>query len=166
MKKKPFRQPQPTPAELTGTLLDFIRNKFYAEAPADFHKDRRRLLQWVVLWPATWLDERGVTLTTDRYKQLVTDCLMDAVRFGDTRVIQYVPAWLGKVIQSHFVHHAEEIYEEAKSMRTLTEQAVITFGRVERRETVEPLASAANILRAGPRRKSPAVVAKQLGLFS
>jgi hypothetical protein len=165
MKPKPFRQRQPTPDELTCGLLDFIRNKFYAEKPGDFQKDRRRLLQWVVLWPAQWLDERGVTLTTDRYQKIVQDCLMDSVRFGDTRAIQYIPAWLGKVIQSHFIHHADEIYTEAKAMRTLADQALVSIGRVERRPTVEPLAAASKVLAAGQRKKKLATPQKQLGLF-
>ena len=53
---------QPTPSEMTGSLLEFLRVKFYNQ-PGDekrFAQDRSRLLKWVVLWPASWLNARGV----------------------------------------------------------------------------------------------------------
>ena len=52
--KVPLRK-QPTPQELLDHLADFIERKFYAGRPIDFTKDRGRLLEWVILWPAGWL---------------------------------------------------------------------------------------------------------------
>jgi hypothetical protein len=54
---------------------------------------------------------------------------MEALRHGDTLNITYRPAWLAKVIQSHFATHGDEIYEEAKSMRNLVDHAMVIAGK-------------------------------------
>lgn len=93
---------QPTPQELRDELLGFLQRKFYPGQPVAFAKDRRRLLDWVILWPAKWLDDRGVTIPADRYRAIFMSVFMDGLRFGDTANITYLPAWLAKCIQSHF----------------------------------------------------------------
>jgi hypothetical protein len=83
---------QPTPQELLDDLLGFLQRKFYQGQPVAFAKDRRRLLDWVVLWPAAWLDERGVTLPAARYREIFMSVFMDGLRFGNTENITYLPA--------------------------------------------------------------------------
>ena len=71
MKPRKFKHlKHPTPKELTDTCLDFLRRKFYQQ-PGDekgFAQDRSRLLSWVVLWLAGWLNSRGVTIHGDAYR--------------------------------------------------------------------------------------------------
>src|SRR5579872_3818331 len=88
---------QPTPQELLDGLLDFVQRKFYSDHPLAFTKDRPRLLKWVVLWPAAWLNKRGVTLPADRYREIFMAVFMDGLRFGDTGNITYFPAYLAKI---------------------------------------------------------------------
>ncbi|MDE2020942.1 MAG: hypothetical protein KGJ13_11450, partial [Patescibacteria group bacterium] len=106
---------------MAAELMDFVQTKFYEGDPAGFSKDRRRLLQWVILWPAEFLDEKGVTLPPDRLKQIFVDTILLALQQGNTGNIKYRPAWLGRVIQSHFKIHWDDIYQEAKSARLLAE---------------------------------------------
>lgn len=123
--KQPPATRQQTPAELLGQCLSFLQRKYYQDKDRQFAQDRQRLLQWVVLWPAKWFNERGVTIHTSQYLQIFTEVFMDGLRFGNTGNITYLPAWLAKVIRSHFDHHGDEIYAAAKSMRTLTDSIVL-----------------------------------------
>ena len=113
-KTPPSSRRQSTPQELRDDLLAFLERKFYPTHHIAFLKDRTRLLDWVVLWPAKWFDDRGVTVPADRYKAIFMGVFLDGLRFGNTGNITYLPAWLAKVIQSHFAMHGEEYYEQAK----------------------------------------------------
>ena len=172
MKRRPQPAParkQPTPQELRDACLDFLQRKFYQGHAVDFAKDRPRLLAWVVLWPAKWLNERGVTIPASRYQELFQTVIMDALRLGDTGNITYLPAWLAKVIQSHFACHGDEIYAEAKSMRTLVEHTMLITGQMPHAapDPVRELAAAAALLkpRKAPKRPSKASVNDQLTLL-
>jgi hypothetical protein len=152
-KKRRNRQPlrfktvktasQITSQELTDDLLDFIRRKFYEGDAVGFNKDKRRLLQWVVLWPATYIEERGVTLPPVRYKKLFIGIMMLALQQGNTGQIIYRPAWLGKCVQSHFKIHWDEIYQEAKSARSLAEHTLTIAGRLPVAKKPDPIAEMA-----------------------
>ena len=126
---------QPTTSELTEDLLAFLGRKFYAGEGVAFAKDRSRLLAWVVLWPASWLQSRGVTISTENYRKIFLAVFLDAMIHG-TEKIRYRPAWLKQVIQSHFAMHGDEIYAEAKAVRSLVENALALTGKCA---TVNPL---------------------------
>jgi len=108
----------------------------------------------VILWPASWFNKKGVTVPADRYKKIVTDILMTAVQLGNTEAIRYRPAWLMKVIQSHFTIHGDEYYEEAKSIRNLTDHALLFAGKAAVRapDPVGELAAACRLLKPTKRR--------------
>ena len=146
MKRRPLpARKQPTPQELRDDLLAFLDRKFYPGRPIDFAKDRRRLLDWVVLWPAKWLDDRGVTIPGDRYRDIFMGVFMDGLRFGHTENIAYFPAWLAKVIQSHFAVHGDEIYDEGKNLRAVLERTLFVAGKqvAQPPDPVRSLAAAA-----------------------
>jgi len=135
--KRPF-VPQPTPKELTEELLGFLGRKFYQGDGVNFQKDRSRLLAWVVLWPASWLQSRGVTISTENYRKIVMEVFMDAVIHG-TEKIRYRPAWLKQVIQSHFAMHGDEIYDAAKALRSLVENAIAITGKLTPGKVSDPM---------------------------
>src|SRR5215469_1781942 len=119
------RLKQTVAQDLRDDLLRLLWTKFHRDDPGgdsvvarSFAQDRDRLLKWVILWPAAWLNNRGVTLPADRYKQIFSSIILEAVRHGNTSRIKYRPAWLKTVLQSHFRIHGEEYYNEAKSART------------------------------------------------
>ena len=145
-----FERKQLTSEELRDRMLGFIQRKFYEGHATEFNMDRRRLLAWVILWPAQWLIERGVTLPDDQFVEIFEGIFMDALRLGNTGKINYLPAWLAKVIQSHFAIHGDEIYERAKSIRTLAESALLVAGKASlaRPDPVRDLALAHRLLTA------------------
>jgi hypothetical protein len=131
---------QPTPEELRDKLLHFIQTHFYQSQPIVFAKDRPRLLKWVVLKLATYLDEKAVSISTARYQEIMQALLLDALRFGNTGNITYLPAWLGRCVDSHMAVHGEKYYEEGKANR----ESIQTH-----------LAGAMNIAQAGAQGRDP-----------
>ena len=163
---KSVSRAQPTPLELRDDLLDFLERKFYSGHRIEFVKDRPRLLAWVVLWPAEWLDKRGVTIPLDRYREIFMKVFMDALRFGDTGNITYLPAWLAKIIQSHFACHGDEIYAEAKSLRTIVEHVLLVTGGAVNQpaDPLRSLAQAARLIKT-PKRRPKSSSKQQLTLL-
>ena len=152
-------RPQPTPVELRDSLMDFLERKFYQGHRIEFVKDRPRLLSWVVLWPAKWLQDRGVTIPAERYREIFINVFMDGLRFGHTENITYLPAWLAKVIQSHFAVHGDEIYDEGKNLRAVVDRTLLVVGKQvsQAPDPVRDLAAAARLLAPLKRsKKAPA----------
>ena len=133
-KKKRAGSSQETPAELVNQLLNVVRSQFYGDLPPKrFFQDRNLLLRNVILYPAHWLDERGVTLPSHRYKGIVLDVLQTIKRHGDTRGIQHLPGYLAHCVQTHFKHYGDEYYEEAKALRALTGDIIAALAKLPQR---------------------------------
>lgn len=163
---------QPTPQEIRDTILDFIGRHFYGGDRVALAKDTPRLLKWVVLKPAEWLDDRGVSISADAYRDVFLDTragvLMEAIRHGDLASIQYRPAWLGKVVESFLRIRGDTLYERAKTWEAtrsgaIADQLAAALGRRpegQRADPVRQLAQAATLLRRAPtvqaRRKAAA----------
>lgn len=158
MKKKFQRIKQPMPEELTAALLDFLRRKFYTEPDDDkcFFQDRRHLLSWVVLWPAAWLNGKGVTIHGDAYREIFFKVFFQAAA-NMTSKVKYRPAYLRQVIQSHFKIHGEEYYEQAKSVRNLADHALMLVGGFKQpaSDPVRDMAKARQILTSLRPKKTP-----------
>lgn len=170
MTKKPQlpKVAQPVPEEVMADLLSFIELKFYPGHRVSFEKDKKRLVDWVIRFPARWLYKRGVTLETARYRQLLQDVLMDALRHGNFGQIKYLPGYLRSVVESHFDHHEDEIYEEAKALRRMTDAIVTTLGQLPRlqRDIASEFANMDRLHKAAKsRRAAPAPLTKQRELF-
>ncbi len=152
---------QPVSAELSASLMDFIRRKFYAGDDKCFYQDRRDLMRWAVLWPASWLDAKGVTIHGERYREICFKVLLQANAHAADK-IKYRPVWLKAVLQNHFKIHGEEYLAEAKSVLHLAEQVLLMVGnRVAAPDPVLELAKARQILVAGqPKKKASKTVVK------
>lgn len=165
-KKGPQRPARPasrqaTPEELVADLMDFLRRKFYAAGEwVTFQKESKHLKAWVVLEPAKWLDDQGLSIPVDDYRSLFLNVMQDALSHGNLGEITYRPAWLRRVIQSHLAHHGDAIREKAKSLRTLAEHQILSLGRIAQNAAPDPvrtLAAAARLLERKPRvEKAPA----------
>lgn len=106
----------------TDELLHAIRLRFYDRRPADYHRDRQRLLH-AVTWPATWLDERGLTCSPQRYHALLGERLYAIGAHGDPVLYSaYFPAYLLKSLQDWFDRHSDELYSELKHIRNALDQ--------------------------------------------
>lgn len=145
--KAAIRNSKPSiPSEIVSDLMSAIRARFYPEAAAkkwaqDYHfiKDR------VILWPATWLDKRGVTLKPERYQQIILEVLAEIKQHGDTGNIGYWPAYLAKCVQERFKHQSDAIYEEGKALRTQLENALTIAGGA--RSEIDPIRAMAEARR-------------------
>ena len=163
MKPKNFQRiTQPTPAELTDSCLSILRTKFYAGDDRGFYQDRRKLLNWVVLMPAKWLNNKGVTFHGDQYREIFVKVFIQAAAHVASKV-HYRPAYLRHVIQEHFKHHGEDYYDQAKATRNLVEQAMVALGQraPAAPDPVRELATAAALLQAPKRKLKPAVKTTQ-----
>ena len=170
MRKNFQRIKQPTPSNLTDSCLELLRSKFY-NLPDDFvsfSKDRKRLLAWVVLWPAQWLNSKGVTIHGDQYREIFVKVFLQAAARVESKV-KYRPAYLRQVIQSHFKIHGEDYYDQAKATRNVIEQTMVALAgtRPAPQDPVREMAAARKILVAGSPRKSAvkAPVKTQLNLL-
>lgn len=102
------------------------------------------------------LDQRGVTISADHYREIFISVFMDAAAFRQQTKINYFPAYLRQVIQSHFSNHGDEYYDEAKSLRTITQNALQIAARLTTQAAPDPvreLARASALLR--PKKKAP-----------
>jgi hypothetical protein len=160
---------QPMTKELKDSCLGILRSKFYAGDDKCFFQDQRDLLRWVVLYMASWLYRKGVTIHGDRYREIFSKVFLQAAAHVRTK-IKYRPVYLRQVIEDHLKHHGEKYYEEAKATRNLVDQQLEVLGkmRINQPDPVRELAEAAKILAAVNPKKttSKAVVKQQLNLFS
>jgi hypothetical protein len=126
------RPKQAIPAQILADLMAVIRNQFYPDALAggdaakQWFQDQQFLKVRVVLWPAAWLNKRGVSLQPDRYQQILLDIFKEIKRHGATGAVKFWPGYLAKCVQDHFRHHEDEIYEEGKVLRIHLERAMAT----------------------------------------
>jgi hypothetical protein len=116
----------------TEELLVAVRLRFYAQRPADYRRDQNRLLH-ALTWPATWLDERGLTCASQRYQDLIAARLDAIADHGDpARYNGYFPAYLLKCLQDWFDRHGDELYGELKHIRNALDQLLASARFAER----------------------------------
>jgi len=129
---KPERPKQSIPAEIRNDLLGAIRSAFYGDATEkQWHQDKNFLLKNVVFWPASWLNQRGVSLPPARYKAIVLDVIQGIKHHGKTDSIKYWPGYLMHCVKKRFAIHGDEYYDEAKSLRSSLSLAMkVTNGLV------------------------------------
>ena len=165
----PDRPRQIVPQELIEDLLGAVRGQFYGDLPPKrWFQDRNFLLRRFVLWPAAWLSKRAVTLSPERYREIVLGVLDTIKHHGSTEAVQYWPGYLAHCIQQHFACHGDEIYAEAKSLRTVLDHAVSLASNAPR--LVDPIATLVQVRQAlissqKSRRRASAAAPKQLSLL-
>lgn len=163
---------EPTPVDLDEQLRN-IRNQFYTDATAKKFFQDRNVLLLALTWPATWLKQRGVTWSGQRYTQTLFDLFQQIKRHGATGEVRYFPGYLLKVIQDHFAHHSDDFCDEGKRMRHAWEKALGTAVGATRaarlhqdEQTLDTLAQAHRMLASGRRRpKTAATDVSQGSLF-
>ncbi|HYE32894.1 MAG TPA: hypothetical protein VEH27_15815 [Methylomirabilota bacterium] len=148
------RPQQQTPAEIVNDLLAAIRNQFYADVPTKkWAQDSAFIRRNVVLWPASWLNNRGVTLPPARYKEIILGVLNEVKIHGRTAVVKYWPGYLKHCLQEHFKHQGERYYDEAKALRASIETALQMAGSATAKvDPITAMAEARRDLLKQPRR--------------
>ena len=119
-------------AATTEELLLAIRLRFYVHQPTDDHRHRQRLLS-AVTWPATWLDERGLTCSPQRYQTLIEGRLQAIAAHGNPAAYgAYFPTYLLKCLQDFFDRYGDELYSELKHIRNALDQLLASARFAER----------------------------------
>ena len=103
----------------TQALLDQIKARFYSgSVPEQAYYQDRRMLLYALTWPASWLEQRGLPITSQAYQKLVEERLESIAKHGDPKRYQrYFPRYLLKTLQDWFAHNGEALYEELKHVR-------------------------------------------------
>lgn len=152
----------------TEQLLQSIRLRFYAGRPTDYRRDRQRLLH-ALTWPATWLDERGLTCSPQRYRLLIDERLHAIAAHGDpVRYGAHFPSYLLKCLQDWFDRHGDELYSELKHIRNALDQLLASARfaeRVQRHARQLDLLVSTHRLLESRRPQRPPAANDQLPLF-
>lgn len=148
------RQEQETPAEMVDTLMGMIRGQFYADAhPREWLRDQHYIRREIILWPASWLKERGMVMDPVRYKALIVEKLQDVKRNCAQAKFTYFPAYLARCIRDHFHHNEDSIYEEAKALRGQLASVLGKLRPDQGPDLVDTLTAARDVLMARKRAK-------------
>jgi hypothetical protein len=153
----------------TEKILAHIKQRFYDPHSSEkrFYQDRRMLL-YTVTWPATWLDRRGLPITSHAYQKLLLERLDDIAKHGNpARYQAYFPRYLLKTIQDWFAHHGEDLYQELKHVRNQLcsiEALMREQPAQSAQDVVTPIAAAHAVL-AGQNRRKKRADNKQLKLL-
>lgn len=152
MKPQPHAREEQTPAELVAELLGVVRRQFYpdslvadARAQKKWFQEQHLIKSWVILWPAAWLDERGVWLTPERYREALLGIFNEIKQHGDTASVKHWPRYLATCVQSRFKVRAEEFLEEGKAARTVVERVALGLSKPSQ---ADPARRGADVVKA------------------
>jgi len=158
--KKAERLKQQTPAEMVGSLMGAVRSNFYGEIPEKWFADQHFIKRNVVLWPANWLNEKGVTLPPERYKAIMLALFVE-IKVNATGPLKYPPGFLMKCVQDHFRIQGEKYYDEGKTIRSKADLALLSAINAPRAaDPVAALADAHRILTGHKRLKKRDIPAR------
>ncbi len=159
------RPQQDTPDDLVRRLLTTIRGQFCGDlSPAEWEMHSHFIRRNVILWPARFMIGKGFTVPAARYEAIMRDIFQTIIREGKTGAVKFWPGYLMMCVQSHWRHHWEDYYAEAKSARNLVASLIAGCKPTEREDrTVEALALAHQVLTSKKRPARPAVKTSQLG---
>jgi hypothetical protein len=146
-------------------MVPMIRRQFCPEWSNENWNMHLWLVKRVVTYPAWWLNEKGLYVTTARYREIFLKLLQD-VKVNAGGVITFPPGYLLKCVQDHFKFHADEYNNEGKAVRDLVAR-VATAERVTAEapdELVNTLATAHRLIKPpGRKRSKPAPAAEAQG---
>lgn len=150
---------QQTPAELVDDVMGMIRAQFYAGAkPGVWQQDQHYIRREVVLWPASWLREKGMVLPAGDYKRLLVEKLVDMKAHMQVAKFTYLPAYLRQCVQSHFRVHEDAIYAQAKAVQAPLAAVLRGIKPGAAPDVIEPLSAAHAVLVSHRKAKKPAAV--------
>ena len=159
---------QEAPEDLVADVMGVIRGQFYGDLPGRaWFQQQHFIRERFVLWPARWLDQRGVTLKPERYRAILLEILTTIKQHGNTAGVKYWPRYLVHCVQQHFAIHCEEYYSEGKSLRSALDRVMATAARAQTStpDPVRVMAEAGRLLAAGKRRKKVVPRPKERLLF-
>lgn len=135
---------------MVESLMTMIRGQFYGDLPPEkWFKDRAFVKKNVVLWPATWLNARGLTLAPEKYEEIIVKKLIDLRQHAG--LIQNPSGYLMCCLQDHFRHNEDALHDEAKAFTNSVANAVSKLSTAPAADPVAALATAASVI--APKRR-------------
>lgn len=144
------RKKQATPEELLATCMQDVRDMFYGRT-GNPEQDKARDKMWyreqhdvrkmAVLQLAEWLDEKAVTLPTERYSAFLRERWIEIKRHSQQETYKYLPGFIGKCLERHLTSHGDELYEEGKAFRGSLEKVLAKVGQARPIDPIKALAT-------------------------
>lgn len=171
--ERPFQpeRKQAAPADAVRELLQIVRRLFYRGVPdKGYFQDVSLLKRNVILWPAWWFDDKGLSLPAERYTDIMRNLFAEIASKGQRP--KYVPGYLAKCVQDHFRIQGERYLTEAKAMSSRVDAIIARLGSNQAQAARAKLAEVRQLaaLRqatkpGGPRTKSAQIPQSQMSLF-
>lgn len=157
------------PDQLIEELLAAINSTFYKAATAKRWMQDQKPLMLALTWPASWMAERGISMTVERYEKILRGVLEGIRRHGETAKIEHFPSYLLRCVRLHFVHHGEDLWQEQKRLTASLDLRFLDRGPAKAAATPDPIAAlsaAHRVLASGSKRaKAAKTDAFQASLF-
>jgi hypothetical protein len=150
------RPKQETPAARVADVMRMIRGQWYADLPEKkWFQDEAFVMRNVVLWPASWLNKRGLTLPPERYFAIIIDKLNDVKRNTAQATLKSPAGYLMRCLQDHFAHNEDAIHDEAKNFSAKVNLALSRATAAPVADHVARMGEAYEIAALGRKRKLP-----------
>ena len=148
-------------------VMSKIRAQWYGERPPrDWFADQAFIKARVVLWPAKWLDARGLTLPAERYFEIVITKLNDVHAHHGQETFKYLPGYLTKCMQDHFKHNEQAIHDEAKAFSAAVDAAIGKAQSVPAADPVRAMAAAQELVSTKRNNKATQFKTQEQDLFN
>lgn len=128
------------PDILIAELMQRVRRDLYKGRPDKAWFQQQDTVKKALTFPAAWLEERKVPLSSERYLQILNGIINLMLAKGNLAAVKYPSAYLLDVIQKHMAHHGDTYYQEGKSCRNRVtlDMAVIEKAVAARRASALP----------------------------
>lgn len=154
---KPFVEERPKIGLSKQFMIDMttmIRGQFCPDWDNRNWNMHLWLVQRAVIYPATWLNKRGIFVAPERYRELLLELLQEVkVKGGE---IKFPPGYLLKCVQDHMRFNADRYNSEGKAARDRLAKLLGTFPTAEARPDflVKALAAGGEAIQKPKRRRS------------
>jgi hypothetical protein len=155
---RPLEQTEPT-QQMVDDLMQHVRAQFYTIWPDKRWLQEQKAILGILTWPATWLNQRGISLPLPKYEAILREVIVGIQRHGATADIKFFPAYLEKAIKAWFIHNGEALYEDRKSIRNALDMRFLKGLTPEVPKAPDPidiLAQANRVLATAKRRPKAA----------
>lgn len=99
-------------------MLEHIEKQFYQNThPKKFHQNKRMLI-YTLTWPATWLEQRALHISQQKYEHIIKHITHQIIKHGKPHTYQkYFPRYLLKCIQQYFAQNEDKLCHELRHIK-------------------------------------------------
>lgn len=156
------------PLAMFSELLERVRRDLYRGKPDKLWYSQQHMVKKALLYPARWLEQRKVEISSERYKAILEGILATVKANGNMAQVTYISRYILHCIQQHMEHHGDEYYREGVAIRNRVSMVMSTIEKAKRGadSTVPILAQAESVLQIGKRKAKVKPIEPESDLFS